>query len=208
MPGFNRDTTGVTDQNVLYADNVDFSGSTAPAPSVTLDAQLLIGSTATPNIRVGTLTSPNGTITIGYASPNITIDTTGGQAITKIAVNTTTFTGTNPVLPDVTGLVSFTGGQYASGAFGTRVIDINSQSPNHLQILAQVSATSATSDSTKNGIAHFDSASFTVDVNGFVQSVAGVFTWVDVSGAFSPLKTTGYFITGTATGTLPATPAQ
>jgi hypothetical protein len=34
------------------------------------------------------------------------------------------------------------------------------------------------------------------------------FTWSDVSGAFSPLKENGYFITGTATGTLPAAPAN
>lgn len=36
----------------------------------------------------------------------------------------------------------------------------------------------------------------------------GGFTWNDVSGAFSPLKENGYFVTGTATGTLPAAPAQ
>ena len=36
----------------------------------------------------------------------------------------------------------------------------------------------------------------------------GGFTWNDVSGAFSPVKNNGYFITGTATGNLPATPLQ
>jgi len=36
----------------------------------------------------------------------------------------------------------------------------------------------------------------------------GGFTWNDVSGAFSPFKNNGYFVTGTATGTLPASPAQ
>ena len=36
----------------------------------------------------------------------------------------------------------------------------------------------------------------------------GGFTWSDTSGAFSPLKNNGYFITGTATGTLPASPAN
>ena len=34
------------------------------------------------------------------------------------------------------------------------------------------------------------------------------FPWTDVSGAFSPLTGNGYFITGTATGTLPAAPSQ
>jgi len=34
------------------------------------------------------------------------------------------------------------------------------------------------------------------------------FVWTDTSGAFSPLKNNGYFITATATGTLPASPSQ
>lgn len=50
--------------------------------------------------------------------------------------------------------------------------------------------------------------------------VAGVPAWAnasgggtnwsgnDVSGAFSPAKSNGYFVTGTATGTLPASPSQ
>lgn len=42
----------------------------------------------------------------------------------------------------------------------------------------------------------------------FQPNNAGMFAWNDVSGAFSPLKNNGYFITGTATGTLPASPAQ
>lgn len=64
MAGFVNDT--------MYADNVDFTGSASPAPTVTTDAQLLIGSTATPNIKVGVLTSPDNSITFGYSSPNIT----------------------------------------------------------------------------------------------------------------------------------------
>lgn len=41
-----------------------------------------------------------------------------------------------------------------------------------------------------------------------LEVATGGFIWNDVSGAFSPLKQNGYFITGTATGTLPASPAQ
>lgn len=37
---------------------------------------------------------------------------------------------------------------------------------------------------------------------------SGGFVWSDVSGAFSPLRSNGYFINGTATGTLPASPSQ
>lgn len=41
-----------------------------------------------------------------------------------------------------------------------------------------------------------------------LEVATGGFVWNDASGAFSPLKENGYFITGTATGTLPAAPAQ
>lgn len=41
-----------------------------------------------------------------------------------------------------------------------------------------------------------------------IAASSGGFTWSDISGAFSPLAQNGYFITGTATGTLPASPAQ
>jgi hypothetical protein len=41
-----------------------------------------------------------------------------------------------------------------------------------------------------------------------IAATTGGFTWTDVSGAFSPLAENGYFITGTATGTLPASPSQ
>ncbi len=41
-----------------------------------------------------------------------------------------------------------------------------------------------------------------------ISATGAGFAWSDTSGAFSPLKENGYFITGTATGTLPASPAQ
>ncbi len=75
MPGFD---TG----SVMYALNVDFTGNslTSGTAQVTTNGQLLIGSTSLPNIRIGTFTSPLGTITIGYATPNITIDVAGGAS--------------------------------------------------------------------------------------------------------------------------------
>lgn len=66
----------------------------------------------------------------------------------------------------------------------------------------------ASTDGTKVGTCAFNSAQFSVDANGFVSVITGAFAWNDISGAFSPLKENGYFITGTATGTLPASPAQ
>lgn len=74
----------------------------------------------------------------------------------------------------------------------------------NIQLSQAISAT----DATKVGLSNFNSSQFNVDANGFVSITGGGFKWTDVSGAFSPLKDNGYFITGTATGTLPASPVQ
>ena len=66
-----------------------------------------------------------------------------------------------------------TGGQYVAGTFGTRVVDINSSAANTIQVLLQQSSAVAATDSTKNGISHFNSTEFTVDANGFVSLVGG-----------------------------------
>jgi len=66
------------DNQTMFANNVDFTGSSNVQPRVTTNGQLLIGSTASPNIQVGTLTSPDGSVTIGYSSPNITLKAAGG----------------------------------------------------------------------------------------------------------------------------------
>jgi hypothetical protein len=64
MAGFDNET--------VYGSNVDFTGNATVSPTVTTNGQLLIGSTATPNIQVGVLNSPDSSITFGYSSPNIT----------------------------------------------------------------------------------------------------------------------------------------
>lgn len=77
MAGFRNDT--------MFANNVDFTGSVSVTPQVTSDGQLLIGSTVAPNIRVGSLTSSNGslTITVGAGTIDLTASGTGiGQTIT------------------------------------------------------------------------------------------------------------------------------
>lgn len=66
MPGFNN--------GVMWADNVRFDGNAYPG-AVTTDGQLLIGSTASPNIKVGTptgsggitITPGSGTLSIGFS---------------------------------------------------------------------------------------------------------------------------------------------
>ena len=72
MPGF--------DNGVVYATNVDFSQTSEISGNaqVLLNGQLLIGSTAQPNIKVGRLTSVGGTVTITNGSGTIDLSAVPG----------------------------------------------------------------------------------------------------------------------------------
>lgn len=69
------------DNDVVFAKNADFTSadnqSVSESNGLITNGQLWIGSTALnaglTHINVGTLTSPNSSITIGYSSPNITL---------------------------------------------------------------------------------------------------------------------------------------
>ena len=129
----------------------------------------------------------NGFVTLGGAGAGQTITGDSGGPLSPTAGNwnilgTSTAAGTSPVV--------------TSGLGSTLTVNV------------QKSQALAATDATKIGLSNFDSTSFAVDANGFVTLTGAGFTWSDVSGAFSPLKNNGYFITGTATGTLPAAPAQ
>lgn len=183
MPGFQRDTTGATDQNVVYADNYDFSGSSAPRPKVSATGQLPIGTGASPAIAVGNITSPLGTLTIGYSNPNITIDLKGGGvAIDQIQVQT----GLTPITPDGNGQIILSGGTVVAG---TNPIRTDGTAAHTIVIETQISQALAATDATKIGLANFDSARFTCDANGFVSvngSGIGETITGDSGGALSP----------------------
>ena len=191
MPGF--------DNGVVYATNVDFSQSSAVSGTaqVTADGQLLIGSTASPNIRVATLTAGTG-VSITNGAGSITIGLNGSVVGETITGNT------GGALSPVLGNWNIHGGMLGPGTSPVS----SDGSGNTLVVNVQRSQAIAAADSTKVGLCNFDSTSFTVAATGFVTLAGGGFTWNDVSGAFSPLKQNGYFVTGTATGTLPAAPAQ
>ena len=80
MPGFRSNST----TDCVYASNIDLSGNPSPSNTLLTNGQMLIASTVLnaggTHVNVGTLISPGGTLTIGYASPNITIDVAGGAA--------------------------------------------------------------------------------------------------------------------------------
>lgn len=61
------------DESIVYADNVSFNG-TERGGKVTANGQLLIGSTVSPHIRVGTLSSTGGSVTITVGSGTINLE--------------------------------------------------------------------------------------------------------------------------------------
>jgi hypothetical protein len=96
----------------------------------------------------------------------------GGGATTNMDVDDFLAPGTDPVVPDGSGNIVFTGGQVAAGTVGANVIRSYSGAANTVAMQIQRSTSSAVTDSTKNGVSHFNSAEFLVDANGFV-SLAG-----------------------------------
>jgi hypothetical protein len=96
MPGFNN--------GVVWADNVRFDGTAYPG-EVTADGQLLIGSTAAPNIRVGTLTSSDSSVTI----------TPGAGTIDLKAGGSTTYDGDSGSAVPAAGILNIQSATAAGG---------------------------------------------------------------------------------------------
>lgn len=175
MSGFDNET--------VYANNWDFRGVQPVLPQATASGQLPIGTGAATAILVGKITSPLGTLTVGYSSPNITIDLAGGgKAIDSIAVQT----GTSPVVPDANGLLTINGAVVAAG---TNPVRTDGTGVNTLAVEVQTSQALAAADATKIGLCNFDSSRFTVSATGFVSlNAAGAIETVtgDSGGALSP----------------------
>jgi hypothetical protein len=81
--------------DVLYALNSDFTGGNSLLASesngLVTNGKMWIGSTAVnsggTHINVGSITSPSGTVTIGYSSPNITLDVSGAAVTETLTGN-------------------------------------------------------------------------------------------------------------------------
>lgn len=94
----------------------------------------------------------------------------GGLAIDSIAVQATTAPGVSPVVPTAAGLITVNGAAVANHSV---VLESRSRAANAYNLEVQYATTAAATDATKSGVAHFDSAAFTVDANGFVQLAGG-----------------------------------
>lgn len=178
MAGFSS-ITG--DESIMFADNCSFDG-TQRAGKMTTNGQLWIGSTASPHVALGSITSPMGTLSIGYSSPNITLDVTAGGSVVE---RFTMQTGTSPVGP-LAGTVTFNGAVVAAG---TNPVRTDGTGANTMALEVQISQAIAAADATKIGLSNFDSSSFAVAATGFVTlSTTGVGKTItgDSGGALSP----------------------
>lgn len=150
-----------------------------------------------------------------FNSNDFTVDASGfvsliggstSPAVTSVALDV----ATTPINPTAGGQLTLTGGQVATGVVGANVIRTRGNTANSATIEIQRSTVSAASDSTKNGVCHFDSSKFGVDANGFVTFTGSTsnIPWTDEGGNFNAASNNGYFCTALLTATLPATPAQ
>lgn len=185
------------------------SSSAVTALGVATNGQLPIGSAGADPV-LANITSTGGTITITNGPGSINLDLAGGQtAFDQIAVDAFTAPGTNPVLASAAGQLTLTGAQVATGTIGANVIRSDSLAANSITLQIQRSTAVGATDSTKNGVSHFDSAKFTVDANGFVsasgtglgQTITG-----NSGGALSPTAGNWNILgASTAAGTSPVT---
>ncbi len=180
--------------DVLVGKNADFSQAGAPnattseANGLATNGQLWIGTTAlnagSTHVNVGAITST--TLTVGYSSPNITINSPGGVSSTSFNVQANTAPGTDPVVPTAGGVVTVNGAAVANHSV---VLETRSRAANAYNLEVQYGTSAAATDATKSGVAHFNSAQFSVDANGFVSaSGTGIATTItgDSGGALSP----------------------
>lgn len=112
----------------------------------------------------------------------------GTTPIDSIQLDTSSGSGTNPVVPTFAGLLTMTGAQVATGTVGANVIRTDSTAANRLTIEVQRSTSVAATDSTKNGVSHFNNAQFSVDGSGFVSLLGGgeAIDSIEVDAATAP----------------------
>lgn len=140
------------------------------------------GNTITTNVQISQAIAASNRNNVGlsaFNSANFTVDADGfvsllgGATVTSFNVDAHTAPGTDPVIPNGSGIITVTGNQVASGSIGVNVIRTNSLAANTYTTEIQRTSSSAATDITKNGVSHFNSAQFTVDSNGYVGLLGG-----------------------------------
>jgi len=95
------------------------------------------------------------------------LSTGSSGPLLQVDIDTATPPGVDPTSPDGSGLMGIHGTSVANHSVP---IETHARALNQFNIEVQQSTTSAAKDTTLNGLAHFDSAGFTVD-EGFVSLV-------------------------------------
>lgn len=133
MPGFD---TG----SVMYALNVDFTGSslTSGSAQVLSDGQLLIGATATPNIRVGTLSSADASVTITNGAGTIDLKSNVPATVA------TTYTEDSGSATPALNIIKIFGGPGVTTSGAGNTVTINSVVFTDLGVLSTLTSDSGT----------------------------------------------------------------
>ena len=164
------------DNDVLYCDNVDFTGGSPVTGKMLADGQLLIGSGTDRRIQVNTLTQGPG-ILIENDPGKITISATGGGGtdIDSIQVDFKDAPGTQPVKPDVNGLITVKGAIVPNATNFEAPLATHSNLEftytNELQLTTTVTPTPT--DTFKVGVSSFNEDQFAVNNNFGMVSLKG-----------------------------------
>ena len=164
---FDADTgSAVPALGILTVTGTTHVGGTTPlvtsaaGSTLTIDAQISQALAATDSTKIGLC---------NFDSSSFAVDANGfvslsgaGLAIDSIG----TQTGTNPITPTGAGLVTINGAVVLAGSNPIRT---DGTGANTLAVEVQISQAHAGTDISKIGLSSFDSSSFTVDANGFVQ---------------------------------------
>ena len=158
---------------VVYANNGDFSIANSQggfaSNGLQTNGQMWIGTT-TPNvggthISVGTITSPLGTISVGYTFPNITIDSVGGlPPIEELFGDTGFASGTNVNI--VSGLSTLNSGssvEFVGNESTTLTLNVTDANQNTL--IGNLAGNATLSGAQSTGLGQSALASSTADSN-------------------------------------------
>lgn len=116
----------------------------------------------------------------------------GGLAVDELTVQAIGGTGVNPVTPSASGNITLGGTAVAPQAIPIRTI---SNAVNNIEIEVQRATSSASTNTTAQGICSFSSVDFSVDANAFVTRAQGIrYTPTLVSSSPTNLSETDEFV--------------
>lgn len=124
-------------------------------------------------------------LTVTGTTNTLTISTPGGGGpIETFTLQAATAPGVNPVAPTALGVVTFSGAAVANHSVP---IETRTRALNAMNVEVQYATSAAATDATKSGIAHYNSADFSVDASGFVSLLGGAaISSVNVDGNTAP----------------------